>query len=421
MKTIQFLIVAGGLLMPVLANAQLGKLMGEFHGKTCVTVTQLDKNLYGLYKRDKLSPEAEQMLQRLDEVNFLNLNLNECSGGMEEKVSKKFHAVLDAPGNYKLIKSITDNERQQLIYVKNQNTKVSDLVVWNQTDERLDIIELKGDIQLDKIALLAKALNIKGLHSLAVLNPDNDTYNKFRQSNSFNSNIKDLTEHIRQMSKKMQINRLPESFFSTDSSRTDRNELNELLSLPFGSFQPDDFFFPFNSGDPDDFFQSFSNIPDLEDFSGMQDNGLNIISNSVQITEENGKTKIKVNSKNSDMTYVIDGKICKGETVTMPEHIRDVQIRQDPNDMKKSYLFIISNDKIGQFISNKDKTLIFKYGNQEYKYNLGKSVDPLLLVNGKSTREFSAPSSEILQIRPLSDLEKKINNYKTAEIIINTK
>lgn len=89
MKTIQFLIVAGGLLMPVLANAQLGKLMGEFHGKTCVTVTQLDKNLYGLYKRDKLSPEAEQMLQRLDEVNFLNLNLNECSGGMPELRSGK--------------------------------------------------------------------------------------------------------------------------------------------------------------------------------------------------------------------------------------------------------------------------------------------------------------------------------------------
>lgn len=421
MKTIQFLMVAGGLLIPVLANAQLGKLMGEFHGKTCVTVTQLDKNLYGLYKKDKLSPEAEQMLQRLDEVNFLNLNLNECSGGMEENVSKKFHAVLDAPGNYKLIKSMTDNERQQLVYVKTQNTKVSDLVVWNQTDERLDIIELKGDIQLDNIALLSKALNIKGLHSLAVLNPDNDMYNKFRQSNNFNNSMKDMTERIRQMSKNMQINRLPESFFPVDSNRTKGNELKELLSLPFGSFQPEDFFFPFNSDDPDDFFQSFGDMPDPEDFFGMQDNGLNIISNSVQITEENGKTKIKVNSKNSDMTYVIDGKICKGETVTMPEHIRDVQIRQDPKDMKKSYLFIVSKDKIGQFISNQDKILIFKQDNQEYKYNLGKSTEPLLLINGRLNREFSGNPSEIFQIRPLSDIEKKAGDYKTAEVIINTK
>lgn len=421
MKTIQFLMVAGGLLIPVLANAQLGKLMGEFHGKTCVTVTQLDKNLYGLYKKDKLSPEAEQMLQRLDEVNFLNLNLNECSGGMEENVSKKFHAVLDAPGNYKLIKSMTDNERQQLVYVKTQNTKVSDLVVWNQTDERLNIIELKGDIQLDNIALLSKALNIKGLHSLAVLNPDNDIYNKFRQSNNFNSSMKDMTERIRQMSKNMQINRLPESFFPVDSNRTKGNELKELLSLPFGSFQPEDFFFPFNSDDPDDFFQSFGDMPDPEDFFGMQDNGLNIISNSVQITEENGKTKIKVNSKNSDMTYVIDGKICKGETVTMPEHIRDVQIRQDPKDMKKSYLFIVSKDKIGQFISNQDKILIFKQDNQEYKYNLGKSTEPLLLINGRLKREFSGNPSEIFQIRPLSDIEKKAGDYKTAEVIINTK
>lgn len=53
------------LLLPFCTKAQLGKLMAKYHGKECVTVTQLDKNLYGLYKKKNISPEAENLLKRL--------------------------------------------------------------------------------------------------------------------------------------------------------------------------------------------------------------------------------------------------------------------------------------------------------------------------------------------------------------------
>ena len=58
-------------------------------------------------------------------------------------------------------------------------------MVWNQNPQQVDIIELRGDIQLDKIALLSRALNLKGLNSLAALSSNADTYESYKHFNDF--------------------------------------------------------------------------------------------------------------------------------------------------------------------------------------------------------------------------------------------
>lgn len=95
-------------------------------------------------------------------------------------------------------------------------------------------------------------------------------------------------------------------------------------------------------------------------------------SNSVQITEENGKTKIKIDSQNSDMTYIIDGQQAPKDNVQMPDKILNVNIIPSKEDVKKSYLFITSRDRLGEFVSFQNGVLTFKYNSQEYKYNLEK-------------------------------------------------
>ena len=46
-----FIILSIVSVLPFAANAQLSKLMSKYHEKNGVTVTQLDKSLYGLYQR----------------------------------------------------------------------------------------------------------------------------------------------------------------------------------------------------------------------------------------------------------------------------------------------------------------------------------------------------------------------------------
>ena len=98
-----FIILSIVSVLPFAANAQLSKLMSKYHEKNGVTVTQLDKSLYGLYQRNNLPPEANELLQKLEEVNILNLDLNQTDPSLSEKAIGQFREILDKPEKYKLI------------------------------------------------------------------------------------------------------------------------------------------------------------------------------------------------------------------------------------------------------------------------------------------------------------------------------
>ena len=393
-----FIILSIVSVLPFAANAQLSKLMSKYHEKNGVTVTQLDKSLYGLYQRNNLPPEANELLQKLEEVNILNLDLNQTDPSLSEKAIGQFREILDKPEKYKLIKSRNDEFGKQLIYTHNKNGQVTDLVVWNQNPQQVDIIELRGDIQLDKIALLSRALNLKGLNSLAALSSNADTYESYKHFNDFpDMNPGAISQHIRQMMENlhnhMGSGSLFGDFFGMPGDSTTTN--NMPGGFPFGHFLPDEFF---NPGE-----------------------GTGMSSNSVQITEENGKTKIKIDSQNSDMTYIIDGQQAPKDNVQMPDKILNVNIIPSKEDVKKSYLFITSRDRLGEFVSFQNGVLTFKYNSQEYKYNLEKMKEPLLVIDGRLADRFDIDPSEILQIRPISPIEKEVGYYPNAEVIINTK
>lgn len=407
---------------PLSSQAQLGKLMAKYHEKEGITVTQLDKSLYGLYEQENLSQEAREMLQNLEEVNLLSLNLNSTHPDDCNKMISQFRQLLDAPGKYKLIKSRNDVYGKQLIYSRTNEGKVSDLVVWNQNSERLDIIELRGDVQLNKIALLSKALNVNGLNSLADLSPDSGSVDRHRLSsadNDFAANFQKLREMMRE-DFDFDPSEMMARFFGEagDSTFTaNRHFLNPFEGMANHPFFGENGRFPF---DLDEWMDEGSTHK-IEKFFQSFGDGAEISNNSVEITEENGKTKLKINSQNSDITYIIDGKEAPKDQLQMPEKIRNVNMIGSRTDMKKSYLFITSQEQIGNFKSFKDGVLTFSYDNQEYRYNLDKAAEPLLVIDGRLSSGFNLDPADILQIRPVSQLEKEIGYYPQAEVIINTK
>ena len=422
-----FIILSIVSVLPFAANAQLSKLMSKYHEKNGVTVTQLDKSLYGLYQRNNLPPETNELLQKLEEVNILNLDLNQTDPSLSEKAIGQFREILDKPEKYKLIKSRNDEFGKQLIYTHNKNGQVTDLVVWNQNPQQVDIIELRGDIQLDKIALLSRALNLKGLNSLAALSSNADTYESYKHFNDFpDMNPGAISQHIRQMMENlhnhMGSGSLFGDFFGMPGDSTTTN--NMPGGFPFGHFLPDEFFNPgegMTDEDFEEFFKNGNHRQKVEKFFQSFGNGTGMSSNSVQITEENGKTKIKIDSQNSDMTYIIDGQQAPKDNVQMPDKILNVNIIPSKEDVKKSYLFITSRDRLGEFVSFQNGVLTFKYNSQEYKYNLEKMKEPLLVIDGRLADRFDIDPSEILQIRPISPIEKEVGYYPNAEVIINTK
>lgn len=437
-----WIILLAAFIWPVATQAQLSKLMSKYHEQNCVTVTQLDKSLYSLYQKTNLPAEAGEMLQKLDEVNLLNLNLPACRPEMAAELAGQFRKILDNPDKYKLIKSHNDSDSKQLIYTQSKNGKVSGLVVWNQNPERLDIIELKGDIQLDKIALLSKALNLKGLNSLAALSSNPESFEAYKHHNDFAPGFnEDMTRQMQEMQKLMQHfqqefrNRFRspgQPGMPEDTTRVEEfgfpfgdQNLPEHFTHPFGNMEWPEDGFGFENMFPEEmeeFFKGGNGIQHkMQKFYRSFGDDADMSSNSVQITEENGKTKIKIDSRNADMTYIIDGQQAPKDNVQMPESILNVNIIPSKEDIKKSYLFITSKDQLGNFVSLKDGVLTFTYNNQEYRYNLEKNNEPLLVINGRLARHFDLDPSLILQIRPISQIEKEIGYYPNAEVIINLK
>lgn len=408
------LILIAGILLPICATAQLSKQMAKYHKKAGVTVTQLDKSLYGLYQRDNLSPDILEMLRKLDEVNILNLDLGASGTATGDKIISQFRGILDNPANYKLVKSRTDNTGEQLIYTRNKDGRVTDLVVWNIDPQTVDIIELRGDIQTDKIALLSKALNIQGLQSLATLSP--------RPSRE------DYADRMRQAAEAMRgfgggfidgFDSMFDGFFGSprDTTGNDEDFIKRFMNM-------DNMMSTFDSHMPEQLREMMKNgaaSHKMEKFFQSIGDDQNIISNSIQITEENGKTKLKIDSKNSDITYIIDGKQAPKDNIQMPEKILNVNIIPSREDMKKSYLFITSQDPLGTFTGFKNGILTFKYDNQEYRFNLDKAQDPLLVIDGRLAASFDIDPADILQIRPISQIEKEVGYYPNAAVIINTK
>lgn len=413
MKKLALILIAG-ILLPICATAQLSKQMAKYHKKAGVTVTQLDKSLYGLYQRDNLSPDALEMLRTLDEVNILNLDLGASETATGDKIISQFRSILDNPATYKLVKSRTDNYGEQLIYTRNKDGRVTDLVVWNMDPQTVDIIELRGDIQTDKIALLSKALNVQGLQSLAALSP--------RPSRE------DYADRMRQAAEAMRgfgggfmdgFDSMFDGFFGNhrDTTGNDEDFIKRFMNM-------DNMMGTFDSHIPEQLREMMKNgaaSHKMEKFFQSIGDDQNIISNSIQITEENGKTKLKIDSKNSDITYIIDGKPSPKDNVQMPEKILNVNIIPSKEDMKKSYLFITSQDPLGTFTSFKNGVLTFKYDNQEYRFNLDKAQDPLLVIDGRLAASFDINPADILQIRPISQIEKEVGYYPNAAVIINTK
>ena len=105
----------------------------------------------------------------------------------------------------------------------------------------------------------------------------------------------------------------------------------------------------------------------------------------------------------------------------MPDRIRNVNLIPSREDIKKSYLFVTSENPLGTFSSFKDGILTFRYDNQEYRYNLDKASAPLLVIDGRQSSTFDLDPSTILQIRPITQIEKEVGYYPDAQVIINTK
>lgn len=370
-------------------QAQVGKEMKAFRNKDGITVTMLNPSLYSLYKQGDLSLPAEEALKDIKEINVIQVDIKRATPKVVEEISQRITPIVENEAKYTLVRSHRGAYSQEYLYVTQHEERITSLVLWSEDAETLSIVELKGNIQLDNVDEIANALKVKGLDRLAYINTPTDQ-------------VVSGSDFIKKLEERFGIKR--DSIFGKD---------------PFGSFRE-------SFGSMDDMLKKAEEMfrdmgPMFSGESDMEGMGESI-SNGLEVIQENGKTRIKVNAKNSEVSYVIDGIEYAADSLKngIPDEIATVNMITSPTNAKKSYVVINTKQKKGQFISYANGVLKYKYNKQEYTLNPEKLEEPALIINNRLTRSFNIDPVQIIQIRPVSELERQLLGAPSAQVIIVT-
>ena len=216
----------------------------------------------------------EDVTKDIEEINVIQVDIKRATPKVVEEISQRITPIVENEAKYTLVRSHRGAYSQEYLYVTQHEERITSLVLWSEDAETLSIVELKGNIQLDNVDEIANALKVKGLDRLAYINTPTDQ-------------VASGSDFIKKLEERFGIKR--DSIFGKD---------------PFGSFRE-------SFGSMDDMLKKAEEMfrdmgPMFSGESDMEGMGESI-SNGLEVIQENGKTRIKVNAKNSEVSYVIDG------------------------------------------------------------------------------------------------------------------
>ena len=387
-----------GLLLAGGAQAQVGKEMKAFRNKAGITVTMLTPSLYNLYRTTDAGLEAEEALRGVEEINVMQVRLDVADASAVQSVRERLAPVLDNESRYTLVRSDEGAYSQERLYVAQRDGKVAALVLWSLDSETLSVVELKGDIDLNHVGRMAQVLNVKGLEKLAYVNAP--VAGESRSALDFTRD--GMSDLWRELEERFGFNR-------------DSMSMRDFFNGHGGMFDGMDEMF----GNMEEFFDRMGGGFDMGAiFDGAS--GVESFSNGLQVIRENGKTRIKVDAKNVNVRYMVDGVVIDSANAEIPEDIANVVMIADPETPKTSYVVINTLAKKGSFVSFADGVLKYTYKNQDYTVNVEKLEEPSILLNNELTRDFSIDPSQIIQIRPVTEAERRLFRVPSAQVAIVT-
>jgi len=134
--------------------------------------SELDKKTLNLYLKEK-SPagDVREVIEKIDALNVLTFSLT--ASDLAPTFINNVYNIYQLK-EYQPFKVNRSSLRNQLVFLKETGSLVSDIVIIKTNITDVSVVEIKGKIDVEKVAMLKKALNINGL----------DALNDFGQPNS---------------------------------------------------------------------------------------------------------------------------------------------------------------------------------------------------------------------------------------------
>lgn len=230
MKKIIFMMLILGISIPVLAQKSANlfeQITDKYADNEGFSASMLTKDMFDLYVKKKSvdeQSEVAQALKALDNILVVSQSnleqerhlLAEGYGNLEdtkpknsEKVDKTnmlHKEILNyyKTSDYTLLKTEKRMGEDVKVYLKKTNDKIEALALVLNSSVSTSLVELQGDIDLENVASLSKAINLKGLENLYKID-NSSSYGHYRAFpyREFNEQrVAEMEERAREMAER---------------------------------------------------------------------------------------------------------------------------------------------------------------------------------------------------------------------------
>ena len=183
------------------AQNSFRKLSETYRLQNQFFTSELNKKTLKLYLKEK-SPvgDVREVIEKIDALNVLSFSLS--ASDLAPAFINNVYNIYQLK-EYQPFKVNRGKLRNQLVFLKETGSLVSDIVLIKTNITEVSVVEIKGKIDVEKIAMLKKVLNINGLDALNDLEqPDADGVTRKQKKTGVEQKLDGKSERPQNKSKK---------------------------------------------------------------------------------------------------------------------------------------------------------------------------------------------------------------------------
>jgi len=147
-----------------LAQDAIDQFYVEYAAKDNFTKVNISGKMFELFAHIEGETEDEkELLEAISNVKRLRV-LSSDSLSNSKALYKE--AISRPTSEYEILMTVDDNEEQFTFYIKESHGTVSELLMLAHTDANVVILSLSGNIDLNQLARISRAMDIDGLNYL---------------------------------------------------------------------------------------------------------------------------------------------------------------------------------------------------------------------------------------------------------------
>lgn len=159
------------------AQDAIDKYFKSYADNPDFTSIVVSSKMFELFSKfDSDDPNSAQLREAIKGLNGIRILAYDGNPETTPKIATDYRTAINKIGKeYETLMSVDDKEEKIRFFIRENGDKISELLMIVGSKDKLFLMSLTGDIDLDKIARLSKSMNINGMNYLKNLDDQDKT------------------------------------------------------------------------------------------------------------------------------------------------------------------------------------------------------------------------------------------------------